>query len=44
MNCISAMVDPASVDVQIKQVGPTLMGQNTSKKTKGMLATKFINL
>uniref|UniRef100_A0A0B7ARF5 Uncharacterized protein n=1 Tax=Arion vulgaris TaxID=1028688 RepID=A0A0B7ARF5_9EUPU len=29
-----AMVDPASVDIQIKKVGPTLMGQNSSKKTK----------
>ncbi|CAG5128727.1 unnamed protein product, partial [Candidula unifasciata] len=29
-----AMVDPASVDIQIEKVGPTLMGQNASKKVK----------
>ncbi|BFZ08015.1 hypothetical protein BsWGS_11054 [Bradybaena similaris] len=29
-----AMVDPASVDIQIEKVGPTLMGQNVSKKMK----------
>ncbi|XP_059178126.1 uncharacterized protein LOC131957377 isoform X2 [Physella acuta] len=29
-----AMVDPASVDIHINKVGPTLMGQTTSKKKK----------
>lgn len=32
---IPAMVDPASVDIHINKVGPTLMGQTTSKKKKG---------
>ncbi|KAK3702728.1 hypothetical protein RRG08_042714 [Elysia crispata] len=29
-----AMVDPASVDINVSKVGPTLMGQNVSKRKK----------
>ncbi|GFR74282.1 extended synaptotagmin-1, partial [Elysia marginata] len=30
-----AMVDPASVDINVSKVGPTLMGQNVTQRKKG---------
>ena len=38
------MVDPSSIDVTVKNVGPTLMGQKSTKKEKGITSNIVILL